>query len=509
MKGDFVFREAPPQPALSQDKLIEEAARAAAERAAALTAERMSREQAARQARDDTETAEQAALAAEREKLLRERERLLAENAALRRKPAQGPAAVALAAPTLAPRPAAAPPQRTGSARPEVGDTWTYRFSDNIYGKSETYSVRVTAASAGEIADEARFGKARHTATFDGDLAKIERRLGNLPVTELAPYLLSRGPLQDKPEWKQIELFTGQGKSFRASLAGTETVKVPAGSFEAFKFVIEGQQQHSYYAGTSRQYRVTVWYVPVVKRFIKLEISADETIHMNRVHEIIELLSFSFPMTAEAPPVPAGNDRPVVTVASLAPVDSAGGTGPVGSIPKVGDSWTYRYTDKIFGKSETYTVRVTSASAEEIADEARIGKTRHSAAFDGELALTDRKLGGVSLREISPYLMNLGTMKGAIEQKTLSVFNNSNPFTVSSAGTETVQVPAGQFEAHKLVLAGNEPHPLHSNVARGYTITVWYAPKAKRFVKLRFHGIPGMTMTEEEQTIEMLEYRLQ
>lgn len=514
MKGDFVFREAPPQPALSQDKLIEEAARAAAERAAALTAERMQREQAARAPQQDRARAELDSLNAERENLLRERERLAAENEALRRKAVQAPAPVALAAPTTVNSPSAGAAETPGGTL-KVGDSWNYRYSDG-YGKAQEYAIKVTAVSATEVTDELRSGRARQTTIFTPEIALISRSLGGLQLREFAPYLLSHGPGTASPEGQKTKIFE-DSDPFTVRWVGTETVAVPAGTFQAKKLLIEGKQAVKPLGGTTilpdRIFSIQVWYAPEVKRFVKMSIVAPEAgFYSGRIgaeSDTIELLGTGFPPAPSAAtqaPI-AAKDRPIAPVASLAPIGSIAGDAKLR--PKAGDSWTYRYSDKIFGKSETYTVRVTSASAEEIADEARIGKTRHSAAFDGELALTDRKLGGVSLREISPYLMNLGTMKGAIEQKTLSVFNNSNPFTVSSAGTETVQVPAGQFEAHKLVLAGNEPHPLYSTITRGYTITVWYAPKAKRFVKLRFHGIPGMNMTEEEQTIEMLEYRLQ
>ncbi|MBK6629851.1 MAG: caspase family protein [Betaproteobacteria bacterium] len=120
MKGDFVFRDAPPPQAVSQDKMIEEAVKAAAERAATLTAERMSREQTARQPQQDRSRAELEALTSEREKLLRERERLTAENEALRRKPAQTPETIALAAPTPAAQLPASTQKSAGSNRPEV-----------------------------------------------------------------------------------------------------------------------------------------------------------------------------------------------------------------------------------------------------------------------------------------------------------------------------------------------------------------------------------------------------
>lgn len=504
MKGDFAFREAPAQQAVSQEKLIEEAARAAAERAATLTAERMSREQAARQPQNDRARAEQEALAAEREKLLRERDRLTAENEALRRKPAQAPESVALAAPTLAARPPVTPAKSAGGNRPAVGDRWTYRFTDKIYGKSETYTVQLTSASNEEMADEARIGKEHHAASFEAGLSLTDRKLGNLSIREISPYLLSYGPLQEKPEWKKLFILGGN-HPFTATIAGLETVKVPVGTFDSYKVVIEGTQQHSYYAGSMRQYNVTAWYAPVAKRFIKMEIDAQgSTGELARVHEIIELVGVNFPLSeVAATPMPAAEGRPV---ASLAP---AGGSGNRSDLPKVGDSWTYRFSDIIYGKSETYTVRVTAASANEIADEARLGKARHAAGFAPGLELRDRKLGQLALREISPYLLNFGPIQETADWKNVVILNNSNPFTARLAGMEVVQVPAGKFDAYKVVISGMENTYYSTMISRTYVVTVWYAPKAKRLVKLSFVGNPASNISAENQTIELTELRLQ
>ena len=58
------------------------------------------------------------------------------------------PPAVALAAPTpVAAGQAAASKAATGGLLPEVGDRWTYRFSDG-YGKTENYTIRITAVTA-------------------------------------------------------------------------------------------------------------------------------------------------------------------------------------------------------------------------------------------------------------------------------------------------------------------------------------------------------------------------
>jgi hypothetical protein len=303
LKGEFVFKEAPRAKAgASQDQLIEEAVRVAAERAAAMTAERIAREQAASrpQAAPPQESAatrqETERLAAEREALRQERQRLEAERTAAQRanstrvEAAKKPPVPAKAPARVSPppaQPAAAAPPRTGGANPEAGDIWTYRYSDG-FGKGGTYTVRVSAASAQEISDEMQMGRARHAATFYTGLALTDRKVDNLAVREISPYLQSLGPIEQSG---RISIFSG-ADPFTARLAGTETVQVPAGSFEASKLVIEGIQsvyapQH---AGiVMRRHTITVWYAPAAKRFVKATFEASAGGGLSHEKETIEL----------------------------------------------------------------------------------------------------------------------------------------------------------------------------------------------------------------------------
>ena len=496
MKGDFVFREAPAQP--SQEKLIEEAVRAAAERAAAMTAERMAREQAARPPSGPTR-AEQDALAAERERLLRERERLEAERAALRKEAPAPAAQVAVAAPAVvAARPA--PPRQGGNdALPTVGDWWAYRFSDG-FGKSEKYTVRVLEVTANGIRDEAVIGKSRHEERFEPGIVESSRMIGRLSLREFAPYLQALGPAAPNNDWKTIEISGGSG-AFVARPAGRETIKVPAGSLEADKIIVEGTQIRG---ALMRRLTIQAWYAPAAKRLVKLSYSALPQIGFSTADkDEIELVETSLPLAGAAAAPVRGEAQPATLVAS-----SGAGVSPMPAGPlNVGDSWTYRFSD-VYGKSDTYTVRVTAASQSAVADEARNGKARQSANFEPALAITHRKLGNLALREPSPYLLHFG-LKETEDWKKIEVFEGKEPFVARLAGTESIQVPAGTFEAQKLVIEGREYHPRVTGINRVITITAWYAPAARRFVRLTYVGAQNSSFPVEQETVELTEYRLQ
>lgn len=191
-------------------------------------------------------------------------------------------------------------------ADPQVGDTWTYRYSDG-YGRTETYKVHVISTSDGEIQDEIRMGRLRHALTFGSGLELVSRSMSGLTLREFSPYLLSLGPAEYSADWRPLNLFE-ESKPFYPRFVGTEMVGVPAGTFEAKKLLIEGTQfaRTSHVAALSRKFRMTVWYAPAVKRFVKLSISAPEVGMASSLiaaeRDVIELLDTN---VAPPPVIPA------------------------------------------------------------------------------------------------------------------------------------------------------------------------------------------------------------
>lgn len=175
-------------------------------------------------------------------------------------------------------------------------------------------------------------------------------------------------------------------------------------------------------------------------------------------------------------------------------------------LPRVGDRWTYQYSDG-FGRSGTYEVRIKAALADEISDEAQVGFKKETSAFSPGLAMTSRKVGDVMLREVSPYLQSLGPIDPTPEWRNIAILPGDEPFKARHAGTEVVQVPAGRFEASKIVIEGRDIYrtAYAGLLTRPYTVTIWYSPLAKRFVKLTFSAPGGGVFTTENETIELVE----
>ena len=243
-------------------------------------------------------------------------------------------------------------PEQTGVA-PEVGNAWTYRYSDG-FGKSALYKVQVTAVSAEEITDELRSGRTRAAATFFPGLEVTDRKVGNLSLREISPYLQSLGPSVPASEWRNVALLNSSAGPFDAHIVGTEIVQVPAGSFEATKLVIKGIQPiyAPQFSGiVMRRHTITVWYAPAAKRFVKATFDASAGGAMSHEIETIELTETNFAMnmaaTAQARPQRSAEARTGTAIAQ--PVLTGSAFGKAG-MPKGGDNWAYRYSDG-FGKS--------------------------------------------------------------------------------------------------------------------------------------------------------------
>lgn len=396
-----------------------------------------------------------------------------------------------------------------GGTRPRVGDRWTYRYSDG-FSKSGTYTVRVKAVSADEISDEVQAGWKKEVSTFSPGLALTNRKVGDLLLREVSPYLLSLGPTEPTPEWRNISILPGD-ESFKARHVGTEIVQVQAGSFEASKIVIEGRDvMKNVYAGLlTRPYTVTIWYAPAVKRFVKLLFSAQGGGVFTAENETIELIETNVeklkPASSMASSVQRSPRAPDPVVQRDMP-PAASARRESGPNPQIGDSWTYRYSDSL-GKAGTYTVKVMTASANEVSDELQLGNAREVAVFSSGLSLVSRKAGDVVMREISPYLVSLGPADPTVEWAAVNILAGEDPFRARHAGTEMVQTQAGLFEARKIVIEGREvARKVYGGViSRPYTATIWYAPTAKRFVKLSFTAQGGGPFTPENETIELVE----
>lgn len=191
------------------------------------------------------------------------------------------PAAPAAPAPAASAPVAETPAKSSGGPLPQQGDSWTYRLIEpkRVDGpKQRRYTVTVTSASGASIVEQATLeGAPAGTSTHDGNLY-----LASVDASVFSPYLEVLRPVPRSGRFR-IEIrdraCSGQYSCRAEGMAlGRETVKVPAGTFDAIKIYIEqswtpaqagGHPAHAALYNGSR--RLFVWYVPELKRAVKYQ----------------------------------------------------------------------------------------------------------------------------------------------------------------------------------------------------------------------------------------------
>jgi len=193
------------------------------------------------------------------------------------------------------------------------------------------------------------------------------------------------------------------------------------------------------------------------------------------------------------------------------------------SLPSDGDCWVYRLVErKARGEraERTFVVTVARASAAEIVD---------SASLDAGARLETQHARGPYLVAqgapvFSPYLAVFqelpptGALSGV---KVIDPEACKPPYgcelKASVVGRETVRLPAGTFDAIKVVVQHNW-YPLsiqpgassqNNELWGARTLTVWYAPEAKRAVKFSSKLENGLSPpVQSEFDLELVSYRL-
>jgi hypothetical protein len=215
------------------------------------------------------------------------------------------------------------------------------------------------------------------------------------------------------------------------------------------------------------------------------------------------------------PEVPAAPVKPVA-VATVAP-----GTVTNRRLPQVGDSWTYRLSEprRADGpKQREYVVQVAAVTPNAILDQYRVQNETSGEWAHG----SGGYIVGLGRSVFAPYLFSIGTPgeRGPVRVEMLDPacsggFGYLCEASANVVGRESVKVPAGTFEAIKVVVEHNW-RPISmvgmqfaAQQLGGRKLTVWYAPAAKRAVKFSsratYGGIPPI---ETDFDLELTSYKL-
>jgi hypothetical protein len=386
--------------------------------------------------------------------------------------------AVAVAAPVLA-----APPQATvPTGFPQVGDTWTYRLTERpSRGKppaESSYVVKVKATPGANVLDEvSRDGTAPVESEHAFGWHMVEQ-----VVSVFSPYLVVFEDL--KPGDRISDVTEHDDDCFgwlhcwtAGTVEGHETVELAAGSFDTIKVRLEQNVRKRTRGARLSTRTLTIWYSPQAKRAVKVTSRVSRNL-TTTFHASFDLELLSYHLTAPQP-----LDRTQV----LAPKEAVGmrpQAAATRGFPQVGDTWTYRLTDRRGGKppvQSSYVVRVKATRGTKVLDEL----SRGGAAPVERTHTPGRYMVEEVARVFSPYLLVFEDLKPGDRIWRVAEHDGCSVkcSTVGRVeGRETLRVAAGKFDAIKVRLEQiRQIEGLPREPRR--ILTIWYSPQTKRAVK--------------------------
>jgi len=187
-------------------------------------------------------------------------------------------------------------------------------------------------------------------------------------------------------------------------------------------------------------------------------------------------------------------------------------------LPTPGDTWRYRYTSAWKTvPSQVFIHRVLGVTDGRIRESvtAESGGPSDVAAFDDQMRLVSRHVGGVALEEFSPYLLAFshpgpGWSKGDIDGPKSNPFVSGWAVSAQYKGEETIQVPAGTFRAKRIDVYGRALNVSPSAALQAVRLEhrLWYAPAVKRVVKYERWSFSESNSMIDEDTYALLSYEV-
>jgi len=170
---------------------------------------------------------------------------------------------------------------------PQAGDTWTYRLTyPRLRGEwgqrsrpPSAHVVTVIAAGDGKIVDQVSIDGGAPVETQHSGAAYVAAQVTSV----FSPYLIAYRDLAPRLSFGTVAILDA-GCSGRyaceasARVVGQESVQLPGGTFNAVKVVVSHEWRPSgsssggaALAGMIGGRTVTVWYVPELKRAVKVQ----------------------------------------------------------------------------------------------------------------------------------------------------------------------------------------------------------------------------------------------
>lgn len=213
-------------------------------------------------------------------------------------------------APALAasPRDKTSPSTQLDERLPAAGTTWTYRYTDRIFGKRPTdIKVRVLRSDSTSVeelvAASANAAPVARRMVNIGELRFLEYPMSaNSDLVELAPYLLAGRDGKPPIEIGSPAGYPRGGNALPGWATTTrpldwEQVTVPSGTFRTFRVEVKGNRAGPISAAAydASHFTLSIWYAPDIKRYVRIEHrvwSRDNRVNLLLVDDVVELLSY-------------------------------------------------------------------------------------------------------------------------------------------------------------------------------------------------------------------------
>jgi hypothetical protein len=221
---------------------------------------------------------------------------------------------------------------------------------------------------------------------------------------------------------------------------------------------------------------------------------------------------------AAQPATPPAAATKAINVASRAP--DAATARSTSRAPLIGDSWTYRLVDERQDRLlATVTHEVAAVSAGTVSEAISIkeqARWRSQEETPLEVHLLEQRLAeGVVLQQFAPFLGAHAELAVGSNWKNIPGLSAMSAFDAwqSSAkivAREKITLPAGEFDAYRMefeALRRAPTSPIDRTVIR-IVLTAWYAPEAKRVVKIVRKTYSQQGRLQDTDRYELLSYNV-
>lgn len=220
--------------------------------------------------------------------------------------------------------------------------------------------------------------------------------------------------------------------------------------------------------------------------------------------------------TAPASVAPA----PTPAAPAPAPAAPAPAAAAATAFPRVGDTWQYRVRSIWRNVQErTYVHQVTAVSGREVQETMGEGASGNSVSqsksFGSDPRFVEWRGKGYYFVEFNPFLQAFGALQPDTTWKSLTAPVDNTSYTSwytqgRVVGWESVSVPAGSFKALRVEV--NSSRAARANSAQEpqrIQYVAWYASDAKRTVKHVRTVYTSSGSKLDEETYELVKYRVQ